>query len=185
LLFALILCLSFAIYYPKIFSDYKKKDAYWLNYLGIFCFTLLFFLSAAKYFNLFKASTFFDISNKILFVGHIVSLYFAFLLIIKSRLVQKFTNANLFDQESEIGEGRNNESLSVVLASLSEREYIVLELISMGLKDQDIADRLIVSITTIKTHKQRVYKKLNINSRSQATQIFLKFTSKTLNLINN
>jgi NarL family two-component system response regulator LiaR len=178
---ALILSLSFVICYPIIFSEYKKKYAYWLNYLGIFSITFLFLLSTAKSFNFIEGTTIFDISNRILFLGHILSLSFAFVLITKTRLVHKFNY--LFEKEIKYQESQNSESFSAILAILSEREYIVLELISLGFKDQEIADKLCVSVTTIKTHNQRIYKKLNINNRSQATQIFLKFTSKTMDFV--
>ena len=104
-------------------------------------------------------------------------------MITKSRFIQKFNQTYNFGKESDDQEISNNESVSEIIATLSQREYVVLELLSIGLKDQEIADKLNVSITTVKTHKQRVYRKLNIHNRSQATQIFLKFTSKTMNFI--
>ena len=185
LVFALMLCLIFTIYYPKIFHDLKKKDAYWSNYIAIICFMLLFMLSSAKYFNIIGANTILYISVRIFFLGHILSLFFAFLLITKSRFIRKFNQTYNFGKESDGQEIGNIESVSEIFATLSEREYVVLELLSIGLKDQEIADKLNVSITTVKTQKQRVYRKLNINNRSQATQIFLKFTSKTMNFIIN
>ena len=183
LVFALMLCIIFTIYYPKIFHGFKKKDAYWSNYIAIICFMLLFVLSSAKYFNIIDAHTILDICVRILFLSHIICLFFAFLLITKSRFILKFNQTYNFGKETNGQEISNNESVSKILATLSEREYVVLELLSIGLKDQEIADKLNVSITTVKTQKQRVYRKLNINNRSQATQIFLKFTSKTMNFI--
>nr|MBC7612604.1 response regulator transcription factor [Pseudopedobacter sp.] len=66
------------------------------------------------------------------------------------------------------------------LSQLSNREYKVLELIADGLKDQEIADQLFVTIATVKTHKQRIYRKLNINNKLQAAQIYSEFNSKVI-----
>lgn len=185
LIFALILCLIFTIYYPKIFQSFSKKAAYWFNYIAIICFMLLFILSSAKYFNITGDNIILDIFIRLLFLSHILSLFFAFLLITKSRFIKKFNETYNIDEESDDHEISNYESLPEILATLSEREYVVLELLSLGLKDQEIADKLSLSITTVKTHEQRIYRKLDINNRTQATQIFLKFTSKTITFISN
>jgi DNA-binding CsgD family transcriptional regulator len=44
---------------------------------------------------------------------------------------------------------------------LSEREKEVLLLIAEGLSNQEIADRLSISLSTAKTHISRIYSKLN------------------------
>ncbi|WP_166264368.1 LuxR C-terminal-related transcriptional regulator [Marinobacter caseinilyticus] len=51
---------------------------------------------------------------------------------------------------------------------ISEREQGVLELIAMGLSNQDIADRLHISLHTVKTHARRLNAKLEVRSRTQA-----------------
>ena len=51
---------------------------------------------------------------------------------------------------------------------ISKREFEVLELISAGLSNQDIADRLFVSTSTVKTHVSNVLAKLNANRRTEA-----------------
>jgi LuxR family maltose regulon positive regulatory protein len=52
--------------------------------------------------------------------------------------------------------------------TLSEREGEVLRLIAAGLTNQEIADRLFISITTVKTHTGNIYQKLGVSSRTQA-----------------
>lgn len=49
---------------------------------------------------------------------------------------------------------------------LSDRELEVLQLVSMGLSNKEIADQLFVSINTVKTHLQKVYEKLDVNRRT-------------------
>jgi LuxR family maltose regulon positive regulatory protein len=51
---------------------------------------------------------------------------------------------------------------------LSEREIEVLQLIAEGLTNQEIAERLYLSLNTIKVHTRNIYGKLGVNNRTQA-----------------
>jgi LuxR family maltose regulon positive regulatory protein len=51
---------------------------------------------------------------------------------------------------------------------LSERERDVLKLIAEGLSNQEIADRLVISLPTVKTHISSIFNKLDVTSRTQA-----------------
>ena len=51
---------------------------------------------------------------------------------------------------------------------ISKREYEVLELISCGHSNQEIADKLFVSTSTIKTHVANLFAKLDASRRTQA-----------------
>jgi two-component system, NarL family, response regulator LiaR len=53
---------------------------------------------------------------------------------------------------------------------ISKRELEVLQLISEGLSNQEIADRLFVSLNTIKTHSSNLFIKLDVKRRTQAIQ---------------
>lgn len=53
---------------------------------------------------------------------------------------------------------------------ISKREYEVLELMAKGLSNQQIADKLFVSLNTIKTHSSNLFLKLEVNRRTQAVQ---------------
>lgn len=53
---------------------------------------------------------------------------------------------------------------------ISKREYEVLELIAKGLSNQEIADKLFVSLNTIKTHSSNLFLKLEVSRRTQAVQ---------------
>lgn len=53
---------------------------------------------------------------------------------------------------------------------ITKREYEVLELISLGLSNQEIADKLFVSTSTIKTHSSNLFMKLDARRRTQAIQ---------------
>ncbi|MCB9455068.1 MAG: hypothetical protein H6671_03665 [Anaerolineaceae bacterium] len=52
---------------------------------------------------------------------------------------------------------------------LSERELEVLQLIVNGLSNPEIAEELVVAMSTVKTHIKKIYRKLNVSSRTQAT----------------
>jgi LuxR family maltose regulon positive regulatory protein len=53
-------------------------------------------------------------------------------------------------------------------SDLSEREKEILTLIAEGLSNQQIAARLVISITTVKTHVGNIFNKLGVTSRTQA-----------------
>jgi two-component system nitrate/nitrite response regulator NarL len=52
--------------------------------------------------------------------------------------------------------------------TLSPREREVLEFVSTGLSSPEVARRLNLSTTTVKTHLQRVYEKLGVGDRAAA-----------------
>ncbi len=53
---------------------------------------------------------------------------------------------------------------------ISMRELDVLELIAEGLSNQEIAERLFVSLSTVKTHLSNVFEKLEVRRRTQAVE---------------
>jgi LuxR family transcriptional regulator, maltose regulon positive regulatory protein len=54
---------------------------------------------------------------------------------------------------------------------LTRREVEVLQLIKTGCSNQDIADRLVISLPTVKRHISNIYTKLGVESRTQAVAI--------------
>ena len=53
---------------------------------------------------------------------------------------------------------------------ISKREYEVLELMAQGLSNQEIADKLFVSLNTVKTHSSNLFMKLDARRRTQAVR---------------
>ncbi len=54
---------------------------------------------------------------------------------------------------------------------LTAREVEVLKLVGAGNSNQEIADKLIISFTTVKRHISNIYTKLDVKSRTQAVAI--------------
>ena len=61
---------------------------------------------------------------------------------------------------------------------LSKRELEVLSLMAQGLSNEEIASKIFVSISTVKTHNQNLFEKLDVKRRTQAVE-----KAKRLNLI--
>jgi DNA-binding NarL/FixJ family response regulator len=58
-------------------------------------------------------------------------------------------------------------------ASLTSREREVMNLISQGLTNQQIAERFVLSEKTVKNHVNRIYGKLGATNRAHATALWL------------
>ena len=98
---------------------------------------------------------------------------------IKTVVVEKLV---LREVEVEVYINRNenfvlNESL-VARLELSKRELEVLGLMAEGNSNREIADRIFVSVSTVKTHNQNLFEKLDVKRRTQAIE-----KAKRLNLI--
>jgi DNA-binding NarL/FixJ family response regulator len=73
------------------------------------------------------------------------------------RLLDRFANAD--------PDGRPDPA---IIASLTEREREILHLVASGLSNAELAQRLYLSETTIKTHVSSVLRKLGVRDRVQA-----------------
>ncbi|AWH85422.1 helix-turn-helix transcriptional regulator [Flavobacterium album] len=58
---------------------------------------------------------------------------------------------------------------------LSKRELEVLQLMSEGLSNAEIAERLFVSLNTVKTHSSKLFEKLEVKRRTQAVEVGKRF----------
>jgi len=81
---------------------------------------------------------------------------------VKTIIIEKqvFANAGFVLNEAEVNRLR-----------LSTRELEVLQLIADGLSNQQIAERLFVSLNTIKTHTSNLFLKMEVERRTQAIEM--------------
>jgi len=70
-----------------------------------------------------------------------------------------FTDAAFSVNEAELNKLR-----------ISNRELEVLQLMAQGLSNQEIAERLFVSLNTIKTHSSNLFIKMEVERRTQAVE---------------
>ena len=65
-------------------------------------------------------------------------------------------------------ESEAREEKTTFIEPLSQRELEVFDCLTEGLSNREIAQRLTISLTTVKTHTRNIYRKLDVNSRTQA-----------------
>ena len=70
-----------------------------------------------------------------------------------------------FRNENEKAEIEKEENL---LNELTQREEEVLELLTQGITYKGVANKLFISETTVKTHVNNIFQKLQVNDRTQA-----------------
>ena len=86
---------------------------------------------------------------------------------------------NKKNSEIKIQESNSTILNSSIETDLSTRELEVLLNVANGLSNKEIAEKLFVSLNTIKTHTANIYSKLGVKSRTQAIS-----KAKSLKLIN-
>ncbi len=73
-------------------------------------------------------------------------------------------------------ENKENKDKEIVLNEkfekygLSAREAEVLKYISQGMKNQEIADKMFVSLSTVKTHTKNIFEKMDVRNRIEAVR---------------
>lgn len=90
-----------------------------------------------------------------------------------------FYKENEVIREVLINGEKNLDSDRIKEIGLSKREYEVLELVSKGLTNKEIGEKLFLSESTIKTHVSNIFVKLDAKRRTEAIRI-----AKEQNIIN-
>jgi LuxR family maltose regulon positive regulatory protein len=57
-----------------------------------------------------------------------------------------------------------------IAASITPREQHMLRLLGASLSNQEIAEQCSIAPSTVKTHLENIYRKLGVNSRTQAVE---------------
>lgn len=63
---------------------------------------------------------------------------------------------------------------SLDTTTLTEREKEILDFLSKGFANKEIADKMSISVPTVRTHLRHIYEKLHVRSRSEAIVKYLK-----------
>jgi LuxR family maltose regulon positive regulatory protein len=66
-------------------------------------------------------------------------------------------------------QGKRNQSPA---PALTRREREILQLLSLGLSNQEMADKLVIAEGTLKRHVANLYLKLGVHNRAQAVRHF-------------
>jgi len=71
--------------------------------------------------------------------------------------------------------GRPDPAKKALLSYLTNREKEVLKLLTEGVTYKGVADKLVISETTVKTHVNNIFQKLQVNDRTQAVLYALRY----------
>jgi LuxR family maltose regulon positive regulatory protein len=82
--------------------------------------------------------------------------------------VRRLLAAFPIDEPAQIVPSESQVSQFAYVEPLSERETEILQLIAEGLTNPEIANRLFLSLHTVKTHTRNIYSKLDVHNRTEA-----------------
>ena len=112
-------------------------------------------------FNLFRNEKSGDFNEKELYV----------LNLLKNHIANMLHNVMCLDRASiTVNKSLNNFAKTYGLTS---RESEILSLINKGLSNQEISDKVVISVSTVKKHIYNIYNKTEVSSRGQLISLFL------------
>ena len=95
--------------------------------------------------------------------------------LVKPKIVTRIIEKEVFIETLPTGEINQKE---IEKLGISKRELDVLDLMATGLSNEEIAEKLFVSLNTVKTHSSNIFLKLDVKRRTQAIE-----KAKRLNII--
>jgi two-component system, NarL family, response regulator LiaR len=107
-----------------------------------------------------------------IYIGFIAFIFTALGIWLALKLSKPKIETVVVEKEVYINRNENfilNKSLITQL-ELSNRELEILGLMAEGNSNQEIANRLFVSLSTVKTHNQNLFEKLDVKRRTQAIE---------------
>jgi two-component system, NarL family, response regulator LiaR len=113
----------------------------------------------------------FDYSLEI-YIGAIAFIFTALGIWLALKLSKPKIETVVIEKEVYVNRNENfvlNKSL-VAKLELSNRELEILGLMAEGNSNQEIANRIFVSLSTVKTHNQNLFEKLDVKRRTQAIE---------------
>ncbi len=121
----------------------------------------------------------FDHSFEI-YIGFIAVIFTALGLWLALKLSKPKIETVVVEKEVYVNRNENfvQDTALISQLELSKRELEILNLLAQGHSNQEIATELFVSLSTVKTHLQNLFEKLDVKRRIQAVE-----KAKRLNLI--
>jgi two-component system, NarL family, response regulator LiaR len=134
----------------------KNKD---IILYGISLALLLFFLKWVEF-------RFLIINHSFeIYIGIIALVFTALGIWLANKLTKPKTITHFVEKQHFVFNEKECQNLEI-----SKREIEVLALMSEGLSNQEIAEKLFVSLNTIKTHSSNLFEKLDVKRRTQAVE---------------
>ncbi|MET6998074.1 response regulator transcription factor [Chitinophaga defluvii] len=106
-----------------------------------------------------------------IYIGAIALIFTALGIWLALKLTRPKVKTIIIEKEVYIQEPPVNFMLNeneLAKTGLSTRELEVLQLMAEGLSNQEIAARLFVSLSTVKTHSSNLFEKMDVKRRTQA-----------------
>ena len=88
---------------------------------------------------------------------------------VASYILEILQNKTLFEESQQKEKIKKSN-----IKNLTNREKEILKLISKGLSNKDISEKLCVSLYTVKNHVSNIIQKLSVDDRTQAALIAIK-----------
>ncbi|MFN8145668.1 MAG: LuxR C-terminal-related transcriptional regulator [Bacteroidia bacterium] len=115
-----------------------------------------------------------------LYVGFIAVIFTALGIWLALKLSKPKIETVIVEKEVAVANPENRVLNSALISELqlSKRELEILDLMAKGLSNEEIASSLFVSLSTVKSHNQNLFSKLDVKRRTQAVD-----KARRLNLI--
>lgn len=114
------------------------------------------------------------------FIGAIAIIFTVLGIWLALKLVKPKTETRIIEKEVHIDNSYQKEinQQRIAKLGLSKRELDVLNLMAIGLSNEEIAGKLFIGLSTVKTHSSNIFLKLDVKRRTQAIE-----KAKRLNII--
>ena len=154
-----------------------------MSFLGRYKSTILYAISLALLMFLLKwlelRFIIFDHSFEI-YAGMIALIFTALGIWLALKLSRPKVQTVVVEKEVFVTRNENFERNNALVSQLelNKRELEILDLMAQGHSNQEIAEKLFISLSTVKTHNQNLFEKLDVKRRTQAVE-----KAKRLNII--
>lgn len=104
------------------------------------------------------------------YIGAIALLFTSLGIWLALKITRPKVQTVVVEKHIRVENGAAPDADTLARLGISQRELEVLGLMAAGLSNQQIADRIFVSLNTVKTHSSRIFEKLDVQRRTQAVE---------------